>query len=81
MRAVAASADPLLRKQDSRSLAFERVYARYEKGPVSVVPWFGIDRSRRTDRFGEVPATLAQDPHVARLLAPRHRAKHGAAAR
>jgi hypothetical protein len=27
------------------------------------------------------PATLAQDPHVARLLAPRHRAKHGAAAR
>ena len=58
---IAASADPLLRKQDSRSLAFERVYARYEKGPVSVVPWFGIDRSRRTDRFGEVPATLAQD--------------------
>lgn len=27
------------------------------------------------------PATLAQDPHIARLLAPRHRAKHGAAAR
>lgn len=26
------------------------------------------------------PATLAADPHIARLLAPRHRAKHGAAA-
>ena len=58
---VAASADPLLRKQDSRSLSFERVYVRYEKGAVSVVPWFGVDASRRTDRFGAVPASLAQD--------------------
>jgi hypothetical protein len=27
------------------------------------------------------PATLAQDPHVAHLLAPHHRAKHSTAAR
>lgn len=58
---VASSADPLLRKLDERRLSFERVYARYEKGAVSVVPWFGVDRARRTDRFGEVPASLEQD--------------------
>jgi TonB family protein len=58
---VASSADPLLRKQDERSVSFERVYARYEKGAVSVVPWFGVDRSRRLDRFGDIPASLQQD--------------------
>lgn len=57
---VAASADPLLRKQDERSVSFERVYARYEKGPVSVVPWFGVDHARRLDRFGAIPASLEQ---------------------
>src|SRR6185295_12953995 len=57
---VASSADPLLRKQDERSVSFERVYARYEKGAVSVVPWFGVDHSRRLDRFGAIPASLEQ---------------------
>ncbi|MBX3225869.1 MAG: TonB-dependent receptor [Labilithrix sp.] len=58
---VATSTDPLLRKLDRRVLAFERVYARWERGGASVVPWFGLDRARREDRFGEVPAFSRQD--------------------
>lgn len=65
---TALDADPLLTRRETRETSFERVYVRWEKdlptGSVSVVPWFGFDRNRTENRFGDVPATLATSSTV-----------------
>lgn len=59
-----ASSDPAERKQETRSLYFDRVYARYvstdnEGSELRVTPWFGRDRSKLTARFGGTPTELS----------------------
>ena len=61
-----ANADPAYRKQENKSLSFQRAYLRYETetadgGKVSVMPWLGWDRSTLTGRFGGTPTVLEVD--------------------
>jgi TonB family protein len=58
------STDPAERKDETKELYFDRVYARYvsidEKGSeLRVTPWFGRDRSKLTARFGGTPTELS----------------------
>jgi TonB family protein len=58
-----SSSDPAYRKQENKSLDFQRLYLRYEAetddgGKVSVMPWLGWDRSTLTGRFGGTPTVL-----------------------
>ncbi|MES1188321.1 MAG: TonB-dependent receptor [Myxococcales bacterium] len=58
------STDPAERKQETRDLSFDRLYARYvstdEKGSeLRITPWFGRDRSKLTARFGGTPTALS----------------------
>jgi TonB family protein len=58
-----ANSDPAYRKQENRSLSFQRSYLRYETetsdgGKVSVLPWLGWDHSTLTGRFGGTPTVL-----------------------
>jgi TonB family protein len=60
------NADPAYRKEENRSLSFQRLYLRYETetadgGKVSVMPWLGWDRSTLTGRFGGTPTVLEVD--------------------
>ena len=60
------NADPAYRKQENKSLDFQRLYLRYETetsdgGKVSVLPWLGWDRSTLTGRFGGTPTVLEVD--------------------
>ena len=57
------SPDPALTKRDDRDTNFYRVYMRYSRdlddgSRVSVVPFFGQDRSRLQNQFGGPVATL-----------------------
>ena len=58
-----ANSDPAYRKEEYKSLAFQRAYLRYETetsdgGKVSVMPWLGWDRATLTGRFGGTPTVL-----------------------
>ncbi len=60
------NADPAYRKEENRSLNFQRMYLRYETetadgGKVSAMPWLGWDRSTLTGRFGGTPTVLEVD--------------------
>ncbi len=60
------NADPAYRKQENKSLKFQRAYLRYETetaggGKVSVMPWLGWDRTTLTGRFGGTPTVLEVD--------------------
>ncbi len=60
------NADPAYRKQENKTLDFQRLYVRYETdtndgGKVSVMPWLGWDRSTLTGRFGGTPTVLEVD--------------------
>jgi TonB family protein len=73
----APSIDPTLDRRESRRVSFQRIYARYERettdrsgdGLVSVVPWFGIDRSSLMQRFGGVPTELTSESTLGGLRA------------
>jgi hypothetical protein len=57
------SPDPALTKRDNRDANFYRVYARYladldDGSNVSLVPYFGQDRSRLVNQFGGPEASL-----------------------
>lgn len=59
-----ASADPSQRKSETRELAFQRIFARYEFQPgdgseITLTPWFGSDQSSRVNRFGGTPTSLS----------------------
>lgn len=61
-RAVASS-DPAERKDETRSLRFERVYARYvstddDGSETRLTPWFGRDRSSLSASFGGTPTEV-----------------------
>ncbi len=61
-----ANSDPAYRREENRSLRFQRAYVRYETeteggGKVSVLPWLGWDRSTLTGRFGGTPTVLQVD--------------------
>jgi len=61
-----SNADPAYRKEENKSLSFQRIYLRYETetadgGKVSAMPWLGWDRSRLTGRFGGTPTVLEVD--------------------
>jgi hypothetical protein len=61
-----ANSDPAYRKEEDKSLDFQRLYLRYETdttdgGKVSVMPWLGWDRSTLTGRFGGTPTVLEVD--------------------
>ncbi|MES1177507.1 MAG: TonB-dependent receptor [Myxococcales bacterium] len=63
-----SNADPAYRKQENKSLDFQRLYLRYETdtddgGKVSVMPWVGWDRSTLIGRFGGTPTVLEVDTH------------------
>jgi TonB family protein len=58
-----SNADPAYRKEETKTLDFQRVYLRYETetadgGKVSVMPWLGWDQSALTGRFGGTPTVL-----------------------
>ena len=60
------NADPAYRKEENKSLSFQRLYLRYETetaegGKVSAMPWIGWDRSTLTGRFGGTPTVLEVD--------------------
>jgi hypothetical protein len=62
-------ADPADTKSESKATGFERVYARYQRkldegGTVTATPFFGLDHSRVSSRFGAVPAELSNDTRV-----------------
>ncbi|HEY0468092.1 MAG TPA: TonB-dependent receptor, partial [Polyangiaceae bacterium] len=62
------NADPAYRKEENKSLSFQRIYLRYETetaggGKVSAMPWLGWDRSTLTGRFGGTPTVLEVDSH------------------
>lgn len=57
------SADPTSRRQETRSLHFERVLFRYQTeaddgARTTLVPWFGRDRTSVVGQFGSVPVEL-----------------------
>jgi len=57
------SDDPNERKDETKRLAFQRVYARYvatqaDGSEIRVTPWFGRDRSSLTAAFGATPTEL-----------------------
>ena len=56
--------DPQDTKSDLKETGFQRFYLSYKRsladgGTVSVVPYFGTDRSDRTSKFGDIPAELS----------------------
>ncbi len=58
------SSDPSERKDETKELAFERVYARYvateaDGSEIRVTPWVGRDRSSLVARFGSTPTELS----------------------
>jgi TonB family protein len=58
------SADPSERKDETKQLAFERLYARYvsteaDGSEIRVTPWFGRDRSSLVASFGSTPTELS----------------------
>jgi TonB family protein len=63
MAHTVTSPDPAERKKQTQDLAFNRVYARYEKLPgdgsqIAIVPWVGQDHSSLVQEFGGVPTSL-----------------------
>jgi TonB family protein len=61
--------DPAETKRESKSLVFGRVYARYEKKlrtgeTITLLPSFGQNASRITNRFGATPTELKNDSNV-----------------
>lgn len=74
---AAPSIDPTLDRRESRRVSFERIYVRYERetsgqegtSVISAVPWFGVDRSALTQRFGGVPTALETDSTLGGLRA------------
>ena len=64
-----SNADPAYRKEENKSLNFQRIYLRYETetadgGKVSAMPWLGWERSTLTGRFGGTPTVLEVDSSV-----------------
>ena len=58
------SVDPAERKQETKKLQFQRIYARYvstegDGSETRVTPWFGQDRSSLVARFGGTPTELS----------------------
>lgn len=58
------SADPSERKQETKELKFDRVYARYvstdaDGSETRITPWFGRDRSSLVASFGGTPTQLS----------------------
>jgi TonB family protein len=56
--------DPAERKQETKQLRFERLYARYvstdtDGSETRVTPWFGRDRSKVVAEFGGTPTELS----------------------
>jgi TonB family protein len=69
-----ANPDPALRKGESRTVAFERVYLRYRReldggAAVEITPSFGRDRSSLDQRFGPTPVGLSSTATVYALRA------------
>jgi TonB family protein len=63
------SSDPNLTARDSRSVSFNRVYARYDKqsvdsGSVSLLAFYGNDQTRIDNRFGGIPTSVSNHSHV-----------------
>jgi len=57
------NADPAYRKEENKTLDFQRAYLRFETetadgGKVSAMPWLGWDQSTLTGRFGGTPTVL-----------------------
>jgi TonB family protein len=57
-------ADPQDTKTDSKETGFQRFYLSYQRalpdgGTISVVPYYGTDRTDRTSKFGDIPAVLS----------------------
>jgi TonB family protein len=68
------SQDPASRKSETRELGFERALLRYRNEPgdgtrVTLVPWFGHDRSRLYARTGQIPVELTSDTFLYGLRA------------
>jgi TonB family protein len=62
------NSDPAYRKEENRSLDFQRIYLRYDTeveggAKVSVMPWVGWDHSTLTGRFGGTPTVLEVSSH------------------
>ncbi len=62
------NSDPAYRREENRTLDFQRAYVRYETetadgGKVSVLPWLGWDHTTLTGRFGGTPTVLEVDSH------------------
>lgn len=68
-----SNSDPLLTSRDTRSVSFQRVYAKYEKrtdsGRVSVLPSIGWDQSSILNRFGGVSTAVENNSKVYGLRA------------
>ncbi|NUP07299.1 MAG: TonB-dependent receptor [Polyangiaceae bacterium] len=61
-RAV-SSTDPDARRSDERSVLWGRVYGRFKSrsdggSEVSITPWFGIDETAQTQRYGALATEL-----------------------
>lgn len=68
--------DPALETQESRALDFARLYARYEddqgaQGRTLLVPWVGVERRSRVDRYGAVTTEARAEGWSAGLRAQR----------
>jgi TonB family protein len=60
------SDDPAERRSETREIGFDRIFVRYRNEPgdgsrVTIVPWFGRDRSRLDGQFGSTPVSLEVD--------------------
>jgi TonB family protein len=66
--------DPSQVKRENKRLGFGRVWLRYEKKltdgqTITILPSWGKDSARTTDRFGATPAALSNDADVLGLRA------------
>lgn len=73
-----ASADPSLRRSETRRTDWGRVYARYrtesDDGSVTTLtPWGGVDSSSLVSRFGQTPTELSSESAVFGLRATHRR--------
>jgi TonB family protein len=62
------SDDPAERKDETKRLRFERIYARYvateaDGSEIRITPWVGRDRSSLTASFGGTPTELSVTSH------------------
>lgn len=66
--------DPQTRRSETREIGFDRLFVRYRSEPgdgsrVTLVPWFGRDRSRLRGAFGATPVRQEVDAQLYGLRA------------